>query len=605
MAPKTLTSLPSEIRQQIFRETLKVDGGYVYDVQTDKLTSPDGTAIDLSLLYTCRSIANDTRAIPLAVNTIRFSTVFRQDWCNLAGCFTLAATTHYVLEQDFVFHLAQFITPEMFAEVELICPGFQERLKIELVKHNAWIHENENPQYIFPTDRLRPAMCTMVRQFMKMVDLLNVNAPGMGRLEFRLLHTEADANVRGSLRNGRQPEWCQGELREAISHCLKLISEAQPGEFATYVYKSLPHWVGSRPAEDFINLRFNLWDIPSQERVAQMLESFEIGAFVWDLPATWYYAPDGFYDQVGKGVPQDRRSPEFEKPDNLLEHFTGRCREKLRFSATAAAIRFLQRLPITQRKQMRRVVLHEDLPSVNLPSRHTQGFIPFLKENPLLRVERRASVLGCVANQRPANIMAHIMARMENEEGDGILSPPYIPDQNFEASIFYWLLDASAVVDSGVGSNCFTFVLEAGQHSDYCSEFFQNFIQAEISKSKAWKICLDTGLLASLRPTTRERNDARYAKDPRFEKLVDQLVTGTSSLRCDFNPGAPLDVDALVEDAKLRDEEDIKWASKKLYNWVPLPFDAYHEIMVAPNFEFQTRQEYIESRGRNINAEDS
>ncbi|KAF5986053.1 hypothetical protein FBULB1_2617 [Fusarium bulbicola] len=430
MAPNTLTSLPSEIRQQIFRECLQVDGGYVYDVQSDKLTNADGTAIDLSLLYTCRSIANDTRAMPLAVNTIRFSTIFRQDWCNLAGCFTLAATTHYVLEQDFVFHLAQFITPEMFAEVELICPGFQELLKIQLVEHNEWIHENENPEYIFPTDRLRPAMCSMVRQFMKVVDLFQMNGQLMGRLDFRLLPTEADANVRNAMENGRRLEWTQGELREATSYCLKLISEAQPDEFAKYVYKSLPHWIGSRPAEDFINLRFNLWDIP---------------------------------------------------------------------------------------------------------------------------------------------------------------------DRHFEASIFYWLLDAFAVVDSGVGSNCFTFVLEAGQHSDYCSEFFQNFIQAEISKSKAWKICLDTGLLASLRPSTWERNTTRYAKDPRFEKLVDQLVTETSSLRCDFNPGVPLDVDALVEDARLRDEEDIKWASKSLYNWVPLPFDAYHKIMVAPNFEFQTRQEYIES----------
>ncbi|KAF5552949.1 hypothetical protein FPHYL_8859 [Fusarium phyllophilum] len=590
MAPKTLTSLPSEIRQQIFRECLQVDGGYVYDVQTDKLTNADGTAIDLSLLYTCRSIANDTRAMPLAVNTIRFSTIFRQEWCNLAGCFTLAATTHYVLEQDFVFHLAQFITPEMFAEVELICPGFQELLKIQLVEHSEWIHENENPEYIFPTDRLRPAMCSMVRQFMKLVDLLEINRMSFHRT-FGRLHTEADANTRGVLRNRGHPEWTQGELREATSHCLKLISEAQPGEFATYVYKSLPHWIGRRPAEDFINLRFNLWDIPSQERVAHMLELFEIGAFVWELPAAWHYAPESFYDQVGKGVPQDQRSPEFEKPDNLLEHFTGRCREKLRFSATAAAIRFLQRLPITQRKQMRRVILHEDLPSVNLPSRHTQGFIPYLKENPLLRVERRASVLGCVANQRPDHFIAH----METEEGDDMLSPPYIPDRHFEASIFYWLLDAFAVVDSGVESNCFTFVLEAGQHSEYCSEFFQNFIQAEISKSKAWKICLDTGLLASVRPTTRERNATRYAKDPRFEKLVDQLATETSSLRCDFNPGVPLDVDALVEEAKLLDEEDIKWASKSLYNWLPLPFDAYHEIMVAPNFEFQTRQEYIES----------
>ncbi|KAL9567226.1 hypothetical protein ACKAV7_008656 [Fusarium commune] len=116
------------------------------------------------------------------------------------------------------------------------------------------------------------------------------------------------------------------------------IEEAAPDEFAKYVYKSLPHWIGKYPAQDFVKLKFNLWDIPSREQVANMLELLDIGAFVWDLAATWHYAPVSFYDQVGKDVPQDRRSLEFERPDGLLEHFTTRCREKLRFSATAAAI---------------------------------------------------------------------------------------------------------------------------------------------------------------------------------------------------------------------------------------------------------------------------
>ncbi|KAG7412684.1 hypothetical protein Forpe1208_v008510 [Fusarium oxysporum f. sp. rapae] len=137
--------------------------------------------------------------------------------------------------------------------------------------------------------------------------------------------------------NEKKP-WTQGELREATSYCLKLISEAAPDEFAKYVYKSLPHWIGKYPAQDFVKLKFNLWDIPSREQVANMLELLDIGTFVWDLAATWHYAPVSFYDQVGKDVPQDRRSLEFERPDGLLEHFTTRCREKLRFSATAAAI---------------------------------------------------------------------------------------------------------------------------------------------------------------------------------------------------------------------------------------------------------------------------
>ncbi|KAM5367702.1 hypothetical protein ACJA88_011318 [Fusarium oxysporum] len=538
MTPKALTSLPSEIRQQIFKECLAVDGGYVYDVDADKLTNADGTAIDLSLLYTCRSIANDTRAMPLAVNTIRFSTVFRQDWRSLAGCFDLAATTYYVLETDFMFHLAHLITPGMFAQLELMCPGFQALLKIELVGHETWIYHNNNPEIIFESDKLRPSVC-----------------------------------------------------------------KAQPEEFAKYVYKSLPHWIGKHPAQDFVKLKFNLWDIPSREQVANMLELLDIGAFVWDLAATWHYASVSFYDHVGKGVPHDRRSPEFENPDGLLEHFTTRCREKLRFSATAAAIRFLKRLPINQRLLIRRLVLYEDLPSVHLPSRHTQGLIPLLKENPLLRVERHASVFGCVASQRRDAVRVLINI----EEGEEMLPRPKVLNRDFEANIYYWLLDALAVVDSGLDTKRFTFVLEAGQYSDYCSELFQKVIQTEISKSKAWKICLETGLLAFLGPTRMDENTARYAKDPRFEKLIELLGNQTSSFRCDFNPGVPLDADTLVEDAKVRHGEDIsdKWVSDWRHDFVPMPYDLYHNMMVAPNYEFQTREEYIESRGRSMKKEDS
>ncbi|KAL7758267.1 hypothetical protein ACKLNR_012794 [Fusarium oxysporum f. sp. zingiberi] len=599
MTPKALTSLPSEIRQQIFKECLEVDGGYVYNVQADKLTNADGTAIDLSLLYTCRSIANDTRAMPLAVNTIRFSTVFRQDWRSLAGCFDLAATTYYVLETDFMFHLAHLITPGMFAEIELMCPGFQTLLKIELVGHETWIYHNNNPEIIFESDKLRPSVCSMVRQYLKMIDLIKINGIAI-TCPFGSLHDEANANA--SYHKRKKP-WTQGELREATSYCLKLISEAQPDEFAKYVYKSLPHWIGKYPAQDFVKLKFNLWDIPSREKVANMLELLDIGAFVWDLAATWHYAPVSFYDHVGKGVPQDRRSPEFENPDGLLEHFTTRCREKLRFSATAAAIRFLKRLPINQRLLIRRLVLHEDLPSVHLPSRHTQGLIPLLKENPLLRVERHASVFGCVASQRRDAVRVLINI----EEGEDMLPRPKVLNRDFEANIYYWLLDALAVVDSGLDTERFTFVLEAGQYSGYCSELFQRVIQTEISKSKAWKICLGTGLLAFLGPTRMDENTARYAKDPRFEKLIELLGNQISSFRCDFNPGVPLDVDTLVEDAKVRHGEDIsdEWVSDWRHDFVPMPYDLYHNMMAAPNYEFQTREEYIESRGRSMKKEDS
>ncbi|KAI7763623.1 hypothetical protein LZL87_010678 [Fusarium oxysporum] len=533
-------------------------------------------ALTLPIEDLSRSIANDTRAMPLAVNTIRFSTVFRQDWRSLAGCFDLAATTYYVLETDFMFHLAHLITPGMFAEIELMCPGFQTLLNIELVGHETWIYHNNNPEIIFESDKLRPSVCSMVRQYLKMIDLIKINGMTI-TCPFGSLHDEANANA--SYHKRKKP-WTQGELREATSYCLKLISEAAPDEFAKYVYKSLPHWIGKYPAQDFVKLKFNLWDIPSREQVANMLELLDIGAFVWDLAATWHYAPVSFYDQVGKDVPQI---------DVLWS-----LRDQMACWSTS---------PLDVRTLIRTLLLHEDLPSVHLPSRHTQGLVPLLKENPLLRVERRASVFGCVASQRRDAIRVLINI----EEGEEMLPHPKVLNRDFEANIYYWLLDTLTVVGSGLDTKRFTFVLEAGKYSDYCSELFQRAIQTDISKSKAWKICLETGLLASLRPTRIDENTARYAKDPRFEKLIELLGNQTSIFRCDFNPGVPLDVDTLVEDAKVRLGEDIsdKWVSDWRHDFVPMSYELYYDMMVAPNYEFQTRQELIESRGRNIKTEDS
>ncbi|KAJ4168455.1 hypothetical protein NW754_010367 [Fusarium falciforme] len=80
-----LLALPYEVREQIFQHYFKLDRGYFYDGDSEKLVTAEGQPIDLSLMYTCRSIADDTKNIPLSVNTITFSTVYREDWRERAG----------------------------------------------------------------------------------------------------------------------------------------------------------------------------------------------------------------------------------------------------------------------------------------------------------------------------------------------------------------------------------------------------------------------------------------------------------------------------------------------------------------------------------------
>ncbi|KAF9768751.1 hypothetical protein IL306_013898 [Fusarium sp. DS 682] len=208
----TLTSLPAEIRAKIFKECLKVDGGYIYNIQTDKLTNAD-----ISLRYTCCSIANDTRAIPLAVNTIYFSTIFREDWRSLAGCFNLAATAYYVIEQDLVFHLAEFITPEMYTQLDAKFPRFRPMLESELATHHRLNPVMDRPnlnKYLI--NRMRPHLCRWVRHFFKMT--VYGPSPASNR-SFADIHEDDYMDPHGDAVGHSHKRWLKqpGDVRDLTS----------------------------------------------------------------------------------------------------------------------------------------------------------------------------------------------------------------------------------------------------------------------------------------------------------------------------------------------------------------------------------------------------
>ncbi|KAM5364336.1 hypothetical protein ACJA88_013121 [Fusarium oxysporum] len=506
MAPKLLTDLPSEIRQQIFKECLKVDGGYVYNAQTDKLTNADEarTPIDLSLRYTCCSIARDTKTIPLAVNTIHFST--SDNWRSLAGCFNLVATAYYILEQDLVFHLAEFITPAMFAQIDAKFPRFRSMFESELANHNI-----SNPDEAHMID-------------------------GKSNLGTSEMHSRI---AWGSSLNRHQQN------------------------LTNHVYKALPHWVGKYQSQEFLRLKFNLWHIPSTEEVAYALALLNIHDFVWKLPEVWKY-PLGFYQALGddpdkprpENAERGQYAAEYDNPMRLVDHFDYRYREKIRFSATTTAIRFLNRLPAEHRTQIRRLTLHEDSPSVNMPSLHAQGLAPLFKENSLLRVERRVSVFGCVHSFAVPG--KDWMTRHKP-------SPFYGPD--FLPKLQSWLIDALAMRDLGIPLDSFIFTLEGGPYSDLCNEVFQAFKEA-----------------------------------------IEHLVNKTSIFRSDFNPGVPVDPNALVEESiGFDDLEDLieRWEYQAGSFTCKMPTDLYYDVMLASKYDLQTREQYIESQGGKVTEQDS
>ncbi|CAG1974831.1 unnamed protein product [Fusarium graminearum] len=93
---------------------------------------------------------------------IQFSTLYREDWRSLAGCFNLVATYYYVLQQDIVLHLAHLITPEMHMQLEKKFPNFRSKLEIERAFHfRVWDTGDDNTSQV----RFRPAACQFVDEF--------------------------------------------------------------------------------------------------------------------------------------------------------------------------------------------------------------------------------------------------------------------------------------------------------------------------------------------------------------------------------------------------------------------------------------------------------
>ncbi|KAF5024612.1 hypothetical protein F66182_3375 [Fusarium sp. NRRL 66182] len=592
-----LVNLPTEIRLQIYRHYFKAPDGYVYDGTSDKLrTAGDNSPIELSLIYTCRSIANDTRHLPLRINTIHFSTLYREDWRSLAGCFNLVATYHRVLEADFVLHLAQFMTEDMHSQLHLEHPEFGPQLKNALRYHVVQLElfsHRESEEHVSDQNFAQPAaggnlteatsttksvndnprkkwssyVCGAVRHFLEMWD--DEFCLGFLGLDS---HLETDSFMEDELAGSF---W---KLQAALSSCLRIIAENKPAEFTRLVRSCFPNWTSINPVQDFLNLGFKQWAIPSQTAVLNAIDLLNLGD-VWQRPDSWHHALPHEYEMA------NRTRPGYNPSTGLYEPFGVRCREKFRFSAAACAIRFLERLPIHQRTQIRTLILQEDFRSVNYPSVHAQGLAPFFEENPFLRVERRVSLLHCVLSD--VDPPFEVAAYLEFEETERNAA---IDRKDFGEKIADWLLDALAVTDSGIPAESFTLVLEAGPHRDYCADLFQRFTQREIAWSKAYKELAQSGFSFAI-PNRSSPVPTLLLNGNKVEAL-DHLANHTSAiLSCDFNTGVAWDVEALVNETRgLSGEEWVRrWQSVPFSE--KLPPDLKYKDMLTDNYDIQTEED--------------
>lgn len=92
--------------------------GYQFDYESGKLRkSDDNHAIDLSLMYTCKSIAAEMHGVALGTNTITFSTMYSKSENEKGGPFSIIMEHAFRIKKDLLNLAGSRITPELTAEI--------------------------------------------------------------------------------------------------------------------------------------------------------------------------------------------------------------------------------------------------------------------------------------------------------------------------------------------------------------------------------------------------------------------------------------------------------------------------------------------------------
>jgi hypothetical protein len=529
----------------------------------------------------------------------KFTTLYRRDLNNLAGCFSMVSGLYHHLQADFVLQLAHVLTPEMRAELALEYPNFSSHLDNALFVRE---HDIEEGQRRYESHREAIAyelwldgreyngnsiaMAAKVSLKNQMEDTLCVSAEAFLRestfwedlihtSRYRLCGNTSDYIGFSNLPRHIDRYWKElsrgfWRVEGLFSHALKLLAQHNPSEFSHQLYSVFPEWDGRHSPQEFFNMRFDHWAIPSRSQVQHATEMLGLDA-MWDVPDVWYGPPD---DDGTSGI---------------------RCRQKIRFSAAANAIRFLEtRILPKHRLNIRTLILHEDLPSVNVPSAHAQGLAPFFLENPLLRVERRVDMMRCMygAFDNAEDVAGHFL------DPNAWSSTSGLTGADLGTHILQWLTDALAVTRVGIPVESFTLILEAGPYRDY----FTNFSQQRLQKEMAWGRALnyldqrDAFQLEGSNLTIAQPLHMRFMMTCEDTGVIESLANETSPiLRSDFNAGIALDVGAIVNQTRYLSTEDwfCEWYPD-IWPWEPLeeqpPYQVDHKVRLADNYEIQINQ---------------
>lgn len=195
----------------------------------------------------------------------------------------------------------------------------------------------------------------------------------------------------------------------------------------------------------------------------------------------------------------------------------------------------MNRLQPAQRCHIRHIVLREDYKSVSRPESHVRGFVPFCKENPKLRIERR---IGLWTNLFP-----------ECWKGIYDCSYRYFIGKWILAVFATWIEEASLLTTTEVAPGAFSLIIEGTSEESI----------------QAWDtVKYAAGLQEAMTESFRRRGmslplhvqDSRFLRDDCplpchlplcFAPTIRDIIQGASIIRFDGYTGELWDTEGLIQ----------------------------------------------------------
>ncbi|KAF5625576.1 hypothetical protein F52700_8941 [Fusarium sp. NRRL 52700] len=511
----TFLGLPLELRQQIYHEYFKVDGGYVYDGDSNKLVQADRHPISLSLRYACRSVAEETESFPFQLNSITFSTLYRKDLQHQAATHSNLIRFHTLLLSELLVRMRYFITPEMFDRVEEIAPQYLEIIKARI---NNRILDDE---YEAPEEQDNSLFY---------------------REDFWAI-TEFEEG--GGHVTGASLGWNDSTIgfQHAIVCILRQVSANNTAEISKAIDEALPGWSDSASPEELLDLSFDHWDIPSLSRLRETAQRLQRHRFL---------------ESLGSWLLIQRDNPRWFDVNYNGPRYT--YRRKYWFSATAVAIRFLSRMSSTQRGYLQRLVLNEGTIAVGFPESHAMGLIPFCKENPKLHVEQRVDVWHnlVMSSEYPSAYRANglIFERGDPQPGEFHCLDSISGSEQDEA-FSDWVVHGMEAVRAGMPVGSWSLVFDGSPDLNLATALFTTILQRTIVWQTFYTDYVSLGLFT----------DPSHPKYPFSTVALEEktLESERSSIfQCNFNLDRPWNQDEIAVKYNVH-KEDFKW---ELDSWL-------------------------------------